>query len=78
MKRFLSSNNFSTDNIRGHKMPLWDRRRKICSERVLLAGDAGGFIDSFSGEGVYNAILSGRMAAESIADSLQNKKTARR
>ncbi|MBI5749580.1 MAG: geranylgeranyl reductase family protein [Nitrospinae bacterium] len=76
MKRFLSSNNFSTDNIRGHKMPLWDRRRKICSERVLLAGDAGGFVDSFSGEGISNAILSGRIAAESIADSLENGESA--
>ena len=76
MKRFLSSNNFSTDNIRGHKMPLWDRRRKICSENVLLAGDAGGFVDSFSGEGISNAILSGRIAAESIADSLKNGESA--
>lgn len=72
MKRFLSSNNFSTDNIIGHKMPLWDRRRKICSENILLAGDAGGFVDSFSGEGISNAILSGRIAAESIAESLKN------
>lgn len=76
MKRFLSSNNFSTDNITGHKMPLWDRRRKICSENVLLTGDAGGFVDSFSGEGISNAILSGRIAAESIADSLKNRESA--
>ena len=70
MKKFLRSHNFSTDNIIGHKMPLWDRRRKICDNRILLSGDTGGFIDSFSGEGIYNAILSGRIAAESIADSL--------
>ena len=76
MKRFLISHDFSTDNIRGHKMPLWDRRRKICSENVLLAGDAGGFVDSFSGEGISNAILSGRIAAESIADSLKNGESA--
>ena len=76
MKRFLISHDFSTDNLRGHKMPLWDRRRKICSDNVLLAGDAGGFVDSFSGEGISNAILSGRIAAESIADSLKNGESA--
>ncbi len=76
MRRFLISHDFSIDNITGHKMPLWDRRRKICSENVLLAGDAGGFVDSFSGEGISNAILSGRIAAESIADSLKNRESA--
>ena len=76
MKRFLMSHNLPSDKIRGHKMPLWDRKRKICSDKILLTGDAAGFIDSFSGEGIYTAILSGKIAAESVSDCIIKKKTA--
>jgi geranylgeranyl reductase family protein len=76
MKGFLRSHNFLPDKIRGHKMPLIDRRRKICSDKVLLSGDAAGFIDPFSGEGIFTALLSGRIAAEAIADSIINGKSA--
>jgi geranylgeranyl reductase family protein len=76
MKRFLILHGFSADNIKGHKMPLWDKRRKICSDRVILTGDAGGFVDSFSGEGISNAIMSGRIAAESISDFFKKGESA--
>ncbi|MEK6589751.1 MAG: geranylgeranyl reductase family protein [Nitrospinota bacterium] len=76
MKRFLNFHNLSTDHIRGYKMPLWDRRRKIYSDKVLLIGDAAGFIDSFNGEGIFHALLSGKIAAESIADALKNRKSS--
>ncbi|MBI3600413.1 MAG: geranylgeranyl reductase family protein [Nitrospinae bacterium] len=73
LKGFLKSHNLPFDKIRGHKMPLWDRKRKICSDKILLTGDAAGFIDSFSGEGIYTAILSGKIAAESVSDCIINK-----
>ena len=39
-------------------------------QRIVLAGDAAGLIDPFTGEGIAAAIKSGRLAAEVIADTL--------
>ncbi|MDI7246520.1 MAG: geranylgeranyl reductase family protein [Bacillota bacterium] len=54
---------------RGHVLPTGGIRRPVARGGVLLAGDAAGFVDPFSGEGIYNAIRSGRTAAEVIADA---------
>ncbi len=35
-------------------------------DRVLLVGDAGGFVDALTGEGIYGALLSGQAAASAI------------
>ncbi len=35
-------------------------------DRVLLVGDAGGFADPLTGEGIYGALLSGQAAASAI------------
>jgi flavin-dependent dehydrogenase len=40
---------------------------------MLLIGDAAGFVDSITGEGIYFAILSAKFAYESILESFQNK-----
>ena len=34
--------------------------------RVLLAGDAGGFVNGFSAEGIYYAMVTGELAADAI------------
>ncbi len=39
-------------------------------KRCLLIGDAGGFVTSFSGEGMYPALRSGWLAAEAVLRSL--------
>lgn len=44
-------------------------KRKIFGERVLLIGDAGGFVDPFLGEGIYYAVKSGRVASQTIIDA---------
>lgn len=75
MKRFLRSHNFLPDKIRGHKMPLLDKKREICGDKILLSGDAAGFIDPFSGEGILTAIVSGKLAAESVAEGIINCKS---
>jgi flavin-dependent dehydrogenase len=41
-------------------------RREAARGRVLLAGDAAGLADPLTGEGISLAILSGRLAAESL------------
>ena len=60
------------ENVKGHGLPLGSKRRKISGERFLLAGDAAGLIDPFTGEGIGNAIRSGRVAAEHIKQCFVN------
>lgn len=40
--------------------------------RVLLAGDAGGFVNAFSAEGIYYAMVSGELAADAILSERPN------
>ena len=37
--------------------------------RVLLAGDAGGFVNGFTAEGIYYAMVSGQLAARAVLES---------
>jgi geranylgeranyl reductase len=46
-------------------LPRWDNGRD-----VVLAGDAAGVVAPASGEGIYYAMASARMVAESVADCL--------
>ena len=48
------------------------KKRKISGERFLLAGDAASLVDPFTGEGVGNAIRSGRVAAEHVLKCFEN------
>ena len=54
--------------IRGGHIPVTKFRHPVYDERVILAGDAAGFVDSFTGEGIRCAIISGKIAAETAAD----------
>lgn len=54
---------------RGHLIPCGGYQRALGRGRVLLAGDAGGFVDAFTGEGISLALQSGRLAAEVLAGS---------
>jgi geranylgeranyl reductase family protein len=55
------------DEIKGYGLPLGSKKRKISGERFMLVGDAASLIDPFTGEGVGNAMLSGKLAAEQAA-----------
>ncbi len=54
------------ETIKGYGLPLGSKKRNISGERFLLTGDAAALIDPFSGEGIANAIRSGRVAAEHV------------
>ncbi|NTW33883.1 MAG: geranylgeranyl reductase family protein [Bacteroidetes bacterium] len=47
-------------------IPLGAKKMKISGDRFLLAGDAASLVDPFTGEGIGNAIRSGRVAADHI------------
>ena len=69
MRRFLRDNGFSEEaRLSGHLIPQGGNRRRVARGRVLLAGDAAGFVDPFTGEGIYYALASGRIAGEMVGD----------
>ncbi len=54
-----------------HKIPIGGVPTKNVADRIILVGDAAGFVDSFYGEGIAYAILSGKIAANVCHDALQ-------
>jgi len=53
--------------VEAHPIPEHPRPRRV-QERVALVGDAAGYVTKCSGEGIYFAAKSGRMAAEAIVE----------
>ena len=69
LRDFLEENGLSGDfPVRSHIIPKGGIKRKILNSRLLLSGDAAGFVDAFTGEGLSYAIRSGQLAAEAVAD----------
>ncbi|SHF24331.1 geranylgeranyl reductase family [Desulfacinum infernum DSM 9756] len=54
---------------RGCPIPCSGIARRLGSDRILIAGDAGGFAEAFSGEGIAYAVRSGQIAAETLSDA---------
>ncbi|HEX4470958.1 MAG TPA: NAD(P)/FAD-dependent oxidoreductase [Nocardioides sp.] len=50
--------------------PLHQRCRSRVAGRVLLVGDAGGYVDALTGEGVALAVAQARAAVAAVADGL--------
>ncbi len=64
---FLKKLNLDTNSQpRPYLIPCWSKDRATYSDRILLVGDAAGFVDPFLGEGVSHAINSGKIASDAI------------
>ena len=60
------------DSLQGGLIPMGSFFRRRSRKNVLLVGDAGGFTDVLTGEGVYFALRSGECAAEAIHSALSS------
>ncbi|MGC8775450.1 MAG: geranylgeranyl reductase family protein, partial [Chlorobaculum sp.] len=56
--------------LRAWPLPLGSFPGRRGQGNVLLAGDAGSFVDPLTGEGIYYALKSGELAAEAAAKAL--------
>ena len=56
-------------DLRAHHLPLSSGRPAPGVGRVMLAGDAAGLINPLTGEGIYYALLSGRLAGEAAVEA---------
>lgn len=50
----------------GHVIPVSPRRGQLARSGILLVGDAAGFADPVTAEGISYAILSGQLAAQAL------------
>ncbi|MFT5165430.1 MAG: geranylgeranyl reductase family protein [Saprospiraceae bacterium] len=57
--------------VRGFGLPMGSKKRACSGNRSLLLGDAASLIDPFSGEGIGNAMRSGRIAADHILKAVE-------
>lgn len=55
--------------------PLARRVRRVYGNGFVLVGDAAGFFDPFTGEGIYDALRGGELAAEAVGDALERGDT---
>jgi len=69
MLQFLKNNGFSErQRLHGHLIPQGGNMRRTALGRVLLVGDAAGFVDAFTGEGICYALSSGKIAGQVIGE----------
>jgi geranylgeranyl reductase family protein len=54
--------------LRGHRMPMRRPQTRLAGGRGLLVGDAAGVLDPVSGDGIYEALVTARLAAEHILE----------
>jgi geranylgeranyl reductase family protein len=60
------------EDVRGYRLPLVRPRARLAQGRVALLGDAAGLVDPLSGDGIYEAFLSAKLATEGVlADDLE-------
>jgi len=63
----------SLESLRGHRLPLRRPSSSLARGRALLVGDAAGLVDPLSGDGMYEAFVSARLAAAASFDVLAER-----
>jgi geranylgeranyl reductase family protein len=58
-------------NFRAFPLPISGPLARTYADRVLLAGDAGGFVNALTAEGIYYAMVSGELAARAAMDAIR-------
>jgi len=58
-------------NFRAFPLPITGPLARTYADRVLLAGDAGGFVNALTAEGIYYAMVSGELAAKAALDAIR-------
>ena len=66
------------EDAHGFQIPIAPRTDGFVKNNVFLIGDAAGFAEPITAEGISNAILSGKYIAEAIIESNLNKGIAKK
>lgn len=69
-KNKLLPEKFVIENLKGATLPVFPLNYTY-GDRLILCGDAAGFINPITGEGIYYAMVSGQIASRVIVDGLK-------
>lgn len=70
--RLLGVQNPESVPLRGHPLPYGNALARPFSGRLLLAGDAGGFVEPLFGEGIFYSMATGAHAATAVCRALHS------
>ena len=62
------------DGYKAFPIPVSGPLPRTYTDRVLLAGDAGGFVNAFTAEGIYYAMVSGSLAADAALPCIRRQR----
>lgn len=57
--------------LKGASLPLRGNMKKTYTNRIVIVGDAAGFVSPLTGEGIYYAMDSGRIASKVISKAFE-------
>jgi geranylgeranyl reductase family protein len=60
-------------NLRGHRLPMRRPATVLARGRGLVVGDAAGALDPVSGDGIYEALVTARLAAQHTLELLDGR-----
>ena len=63
-------------DLRGHRLPMRRPATVLARGRALVVGDAAGALDPVSGDGIYEALVTARLAAQYTVELLQGRATS--
>jgi geranylgeranyl reductase family protein len=61
------------ESLRGYRLPLRRQQDRLVQGRALVVGDAAGLVDPLSGDGMYEAFVSARLASVAALDVLAGR-----
>jgi geranylgeranyl reductase family protein len=61
------------ESVRGHRLPLRRSGFVAARGRAILVGDAAGLVDPLTGDGMYEAFVSARLASAAMLDVLAGR-----
>jgi geranylgeranyl reductase len=65
--RLYEESGVASVKLEGHLLYMGAPRTVLAGDGVMLGGTAAGLVDATNGEGIYEAAMTGRLAAESLA-----------
>lgn len=69
--RHWTESSSTPDNFKAYRLPLGGPLGRTYAERTLVCGDAGGFVNAYTGEGIHYAMVTGRYAGEAAGEAVR-------
>jgi flavin-dependent dehydrogenase len=68
-RRNVLSGRSSRPHFTPYQIPVAGPLRVTATDRVVVAGDAGGFVNGITAEGIYYAMVTGALAGQALASA---------